>query len=382
MKKIVYAVVFVLLIAGIYWFSSRPEIPEVSVAEIGQGEVEALVANTRAGTIRSCQRSKLSLQSGGTVAELLVKNGDRVQRGQVLLRLWNDDQKARLNQARAQFNAANLAVKEICDSAARDQRDARRAETLAQKKVISDDALDTSRTRAGVSVHSCERVKVEASAAQAQLEMQEALLKQTELVAPFAGVVAEINGEVGEFVPPPPPGVAPPPAVDLIADECLYVRAPIDEVDAAAIQVGMPARLSLDAFRGQTFAGTVSRIAPYVQDYEKQARTVDVEARFDQTPANVQLLVGYSADIEVILNRHEKVLRVPTEAVFDGNQVLVLNSKNVLEKREFETGLANWTWTEVKSGLQAGDKVLLTLDTPGAVDGAEVAPTPQVKTHD
>ena len=107
-----------------------------------------------------------------------------------------------------------------------------------------------------------------------------------------------------------------------------------------------------------------------------------MEARFDQPPANVQLLVGYSADIEVILNHHEKVLRVATEAVFDGNQVLVLNSKNVLEKREFETGLANWTWTEVKSGLQAGDKVLLTLDTPGAVDGAEVAATAQEQTHD
>lgn len=382
MKKIVSAVVIILLVAGIYWFSSRPEIPQVSVAEIGQGEVEALVANTRAGTIRSCQRSKLSLQSGGTVAELLVKNGDRVQQGQVLLRLWNGDQKARLSQARAQLDSANLAVREICGSAARDQRDAKRAVTLANKKVISEDALDTSRTRAEVSSFSCERAKVDSSAAQAQLELQQALLQQTELVAPFAGVVAEINGEVGEFVTPSPPGVATPPAVDLIADECLYVRAPIDEVDAAAIQVGMPARLSLDAFRGQTFAGTVSRIAPYVQDYEKQARTVDVEARFDQPPANVQLLVGYSADIEVILNRHEKVLRVPTEAVFDGNQVLVLNSKNVLEKREFETGLANWTWTEVKSGLQSGDKVLLTLDTPGAVDGAEVAPTAQEKAHD
>ncbi len=373
MKKIVIGLVVILLVAGFYLFASQPEIPQVKVAELGQGEVEALVANTRAGTVRSCQRSKLSLHAGGTVAELLVKNGDRVQQGQVLLRLWNDDQKARLNQARAQLDAANLAVKEICDSAARDQRDAKRSEALAKKNVISDDALDTARTRAGVSAHSCERAKVESSAAQSQLELQQALLEQTQLVAPFAGVVAEINGEVGEFVTPSPPGVATPPAVDLIADDCLYVRAPIDEVDAAAIKVGMPVRLTLDAFRGQTFAGTVSRIAPYVQDYEKQARTVDVEARFDQPPQDVQLLVGYSADIEVILNRRDNSLRVPTEAVFDSNQVLVLNDKSVLEKRSFETGLTNWTWTEVKSGLQAGDWVLLTLDTPGAEEGAKVA---------
>ncbi|HVL00467.1 MAG TPA: efflux RND transporter periplasmic adaptor subunit [Dongiaceae bacterium] len=373
MKKVAYVVAALLIVAGLFWLSSRPEIPKVKVATLDQGAVESLVANTRAGTIRSCQRSKLSLQSGGTVSELLVKNGDRVEKGQVLLRLWNGDQRARLNQARAQLDAANLAVREICGNAARDQRDAKRAETLAKKNVISDDALDTSRTRAEVASHTCERTKVETSAAQAQLELQEALLQQTELLAPFAGVVAEINGEVGEFVTPSPPGVATPPAVDLIADDCLYVRAPIDEVDAAAIKVGMPARLTLDAFRGQTFTGTVTRIAPYVQDFEKQARTVDVEAHFDQPPENVQLLVGYSADIEVILSHRDKTLRAPTEAVFDGNQVLVLNANNILEKRTFEPGLANWTWTEVKSGLQAGDRVLLTLDVPGAEAGAEVA---------
>lgn len=380
MKKILIGLAVIGLLAGVYVLTSRPELPQVKVAEVSTGEVESLVANTRAGTIRSCQRSKLSLQAGGRVAELLVKNGDRVAQGQVLLRLWNDDQKARLNQAAAQYDAANLAVKEICDSAARDQRDARRAEGLAKKNVISDDALDVARTRAGVSGHSCERARVESRAAQAQLEMQKALLKQTELVAPFAGVVAEINGEVGEFVTPSPPGVATPPAVDLIADDCLYVRAPIDEVDAAAIRVGMPARITLDAFRNRTFAGTVSRIAPYVQDYEKQARTVDVEARFDQPPTDVQLLVGYSADIEVILSRRENAVRIPTEAVFDGNNLLVLNDRQVLEKRRFEPGLANWTWTEAKSGVQAGDRVLTTLDVAGAEAGAEVVLEPAAVT--
>jgi len=170
--------------------------------------------------------------------------------------------------------------------------------------------------------------------------------------------------------------VATPPAVDLIADNCLYVRAPIDEVDAAAIRMGMPARITLDAFRGRTFTGVVTRIAPYVQDYEKQARTVDVEARFEPLPTDIQLLIGYSADIEVILQRHSNVLRVPTEAIFDTNHVLALNQDNVLEKRSIEIGLSNWSWSEVKSGLKAGDRVLLTLDTPGAVDGAKVVVKP------
>src|SRR5690606_17948138 len=105
----------------------------------------------------------------------------------------------------------------------------------------------------------------------------------------------------------------------------------------------------------------------------KQARTVDVEARFEPMPGDVRLLVGYSADVEVILSRQDDSLRVPTEAVFDQNQVLVVNGEHVLEKRQFEPGLGNWTWTEVRSGLQPGDQVLLSLDTPGAVEGARVA---------
>lgn len=376
MKKAALIIVIFALLSGVIYWMNQPDIPLVKVAILDQGTVESLVANTRAGTIRSCQRSKLSLSAGGTVAELHVKNGDRVTQGQLLLRLWNDDQKARLQQAIAQKDAADLAVKEICDAAARDARDAQRAETLARKKVISEDSLDSTRTKAEISVHSCERAKVEANAASAQQALQQALLDQTQLVAPFDGVVAEINGEVGEFVTPSPPGVATPPAVDLIADDCLYVRAPIDEVDAAAIQVGMPARITLDAFRGKRFTGVVTRIAPYVQDYEKQARTVDVEARFEPIPDDVKLLVGYSADIEVILDQHENVLRLPTEAIFDQDQVLVLNSEHVLEQRTFKAGLSNWTWTEIVSGLQAGEQVLLSLDTAGAEAGAKVSIEP------
>jgi len=376
MKKLLIVVILLAAAAAVIWWFNRPDIPQVTVATLDSGPVEALVANTRAGTIRSCQRSKLSLTTGGTVAALHVKNGDRVEQGQLLMELWNADQRARVDQATAQLDAARVAVKEICDGAARDRREAQRAETLARKKVISDDALDTATTRAEVSEHSCARAKVEVQAAQAQRELHAALLEQTRLVAPFAGVVAEINGEVGEFVTPSPPGIPTPPAVDLIADECLYVRAPIDEVDAAAIRTGMPARISLDAFRGQTFNAVVTRIAPYVQDYEKQARTVDVEAEFSPVPEDITLLVGYSADIEVILQQRSNVLRVPTEAIFDQNQLLVVNADNVLEQRTITAGLSNWTWTEISDGAKAGERVLLSLDTPGATAGARVVVTP------
>ncbi len=376
MRKILIALIIMLGLGGLFYWLNRTEIPQVRVATLETGLVESLVANTRAGTVRSCRRSKLSLPLGGTVATLHVKNGDRVQQGQLLLELWNNDQKARLEQAQAHLRATRLNVEEICHRAAHDKRELDRAETLARKKVISSEALDSARTKADISTHTCERAGVETKVAETQVSLQQALLDQTQLKAPFSGVVAEINGEVGEFVTPSPPGIVTPPAVDLIADDCLYVRAPIDEVDAAAIQVGMPARITLDAFRGQFFTGVVTRIAPYVQDYEKQARTVDIEAHFKPMPTEVTLLVGYSADIEVILQHNDSTLRVPTEAVIELNKVMLVGTDNVLSLREFEPGLANWTWTEAKSGLTAGDRVLLSLDATGAEAGARVQVAP------
>ena len=199
----------------------------------------------------------------------------------------------------------------------------------------------------------------------------QANLARTRLLAPFDGVIAEINGERFEFVTPSPLGVATPPVVDIIDNACFYVTAPIDEVDAADIQVGMPARISMDAFRDEHFSGRVRRIADYVLDIEKQARTVDVEVVFDQAPEGKNLLAGYSADIEVILDVRQDVVRVPTEAVMDGRRVYVfLPEEGRLAVRSIRIGLSNWDWSEVLEGVSPEEWVIVNVDNPDLEDGA------------
>jgi HlyD family secretion protein len=375
MKKTLLIVVSILVVTAIYWQLNREEVIAVRLAKVEQGRVEATVANTRAGTIKACQRSRLSMPIGGQVADLLVDEGDQVEKGQVLIQLWNEDQQARVAEADTRVTAAEESVKESCHNAALDTREYKRKQGLAAKKLVSEEALDTAQTRASVSSFACAKARAGVETAQATLALQTALFEKTRLRAPFGGVVAEINGEVGEFITPSPPGIATPPAVDLIALDCLYVSAPIDEVDAAAIELNMPARISLDAFRGRIFKGRVSRIAPYVKEFEKQARTVDIEVAFDALPEDLTLLIGYSADIEIILSQRESALRIPTEAVIDGNRVLFFDAATgLLEERQFKPGLSNWTSTEVVEGLSEGDDILLSLDTEGAVDGARVEP--------
>ena len=194
------------------------------------------------------------------------------------------------------------------------------------------------------------------------------------MFAPFDGIIGAINGELYEFVTPSPLGVPTPPVVDIIGVNCFYVTAPIDEVDVAGIQLNMPVRITLDAFARRQFTGHVRRIADYVLDVEKQARTVDVEAAFDSPEDFKVLLAGYSADIEIVLESRPNVIRVPTEAVIDGRRVYVFSeSSGRIQLRTIKPGLSNWDHTEVLEGVTPGELVVLNADQAGLHDGAAAA---------
>jgi len=103
---------------------------------------------------------------------------------------------------------------------------------------------------------------------------------------------------------------------------------------------------------------------------EKQARTVEVEVEFDHSSTAPYLLVGYSADIELVVAARDDVVRIPTPALMPGNRVLVLGASGVLEERRIDIGLSNWEFTEVKSGLVRGDHVVSSLEREGVKAGA------------
>jgi HlyD family secretion protein len=213
----------------------------------------------------------------------------------------------------------------------------------------------------------CRAAAEQTRVSQARIEAAQARLERTLLRAPFAGTVAEINGEIGEFVTPSPVGIPTPPAVDVVDTSCIYITAPIDEVDAPRVREGMPARVTLDAFRDRSFPAHVRRVAPYVLDVEKQARTVEVEAGIDEL-GDALLLPGYSADVEVILAERTDVLRIPTRALIEGKRVYVLEGDTV-RSREVTAGIGNWEHTEITAGIEAGARVIVSIDREGLADG-------------
>lgn len=370
-RRLLIALAIVAVPALVVWRATRPDPIPVRATKIDRGRVERTVANTRAGTVNACRRAKLAPPSGGAIAALPVREGDRVSAGQVLLELWNEDTAAQARMAVEQSRSVVLRAEEVCVSAATSAREAARASNLHRDGLLPDDQLDRAISSATTLRAACSAARADVQQGEARVAAARATLTRTVLRAPFAGVVAKITGEVGEFTTPSPPGIPTPPAVDLIDDSCLYVSAPIDEVDVARVRVGQPAYITIDALAGQRFAGRVRRVAPYVLDLEKQARTVDVEVEF-LNPEDVKtLLVGYSADAEVVLDVRENVIRVPTQALLEGNRVLVLTD-NTLYERRLRTGLANWQYTEVFSGVQPGDAIVLSVERKGLVPGARV----------
>ena len=370
-RRVIITLVIVGLAAGGLWYAKRPKPIDVTVEAAEIGLVEETVANTRAGTVNACRRAKLSPGIGGQIAILGVREGDKVKAGKLLLSLWNKDLLAEIELSRAEASASVANAESACLQAEVAHREADRLSRLTVRGAVSEDTVDKAQTEAKAMSAKCDSARASARVADARIDVARAKLERTELIAPFDGVVAEVNGELNEYVTPSPPGIPTPPAVDLIDNTCFYVTAPIDEVDATKISLAQSARVSLDAFGDRRFPGTVRRIAPYVLDLEKQARTVDVEVEFTNPKDIETLLAGYSADVEIILDAKPNTLRVPTEAVLDDNRVyLFLSDEGVLEERNVKTGMSNWDHTEVLEGLEAGDLVVTSVDRDGVEDGA------------
>lgn len=360
----------IFLAGGVAWYKMRPKEIDVTVVQASRGIVEKVVANTRAGTLNACRKANLSPGSGGQINILTVDEGDTVKKGELLLELWNADLKAEAARAESEIEAAEAKASVTLLQAEIANRNAERMRRLIRDNAISEQDADKTLTEAKVMQATYEAAVTEVIAGKSRLGVIKAQLERTRLVAPFDGIIAKVNGELNEYVTPSPPGIPTPPAIELLDTSCFYVTAPIDEVDAPAVKINMEARVLMDAFGDRHFAARVRRIDPFVLDVEKQARTVDVEVEFSNAEDTKDFLAGYSADVEIIIEVQHDTLRIPTQALLDGNRVYVyLQGEGRLREKTLRTGLSNWDNTEVLEGLQEGDNVVVSTDKPGLQDG-------------
>jgi HlyD family secretion protein len=368
-RWILFGIALIIFVVLLRFTVFAPDVLEVRTAAVERGLVEQTVTNTRAGTVEVRLRAELSPQIGGLVVALPHRQGDRVEAGDVVVELDSRAQRAELASARTAVEAARAQADEACLAAELAEKELIRVRNLHARGIASDQNLDLLSTDRDRTRAACNAARAAIGQAESHVLAAEVQLEFTQLRAPFAGTVAELSTELGEYITPSPPGLPIPPVIDLLDPTSIYVSAPIDEVDAERIGTGQAVRVTVDSRRDQSFAGTVVRVAPYVLDILEQNRTVEVEVELDDPRSLAGVLPGTSADVEVILEFRDDALRIPASAVAEGGRVLIL-ADGVLVEKTIEVGLRNWRFAEVVDGLELGEKVVVVRNSPDIQPGA------------
>jgi HlyD family secretion protein len=188
--------------------------------------------------------------------------------------------------------------------------------------------------------------------------------------APFEGIVAEKNIEVGQLSQIT--AVIPLAPIRLIDTQPRYVTVEIDEVDLPKVRLGMQARVKVLAVRREPFKAVVRKVIPFVSSVREQDRTSEVELNLESE--DILLPAGASADVEIVTATKSDVTVVLSRTVLgrgSGRYVFTLRGQRVL-KRPVVVGLTGYNLTEIVSGLDVGEQVVMPSERVELTDGLAV----------
>ena len=339
----------VIVVAAIFFIALSVGSKPVSVKaiELKPGELRVIVNATTTSTIKSETEVTLSAQRTGRVVKLPIKEGDLVRAGALIAQLDLSEESVQtenvLLQSKATYEEAGKNLK--------------RVEDLFQKGMVAQQDLDASRRAYEVA-----QSQYKAAAADAVVKKDYSVIR-----APFDGVIAKKTAEVGEILMPGKE------IVTIVNPDKIYVLATIDEVDVGRLKIGQPVAITVDAFPGEKFEGSIRRISPIVSGGKLETRTADVWVYFNKKDARIK--PGMSSDIEILITTLQDVLSVPSQAVIEREgkkQAFVAigsdlkpGAKAVAKLKPVEIGVTNWSYTEVTKGLSAGEFVITTPEATG-----------------
>jgi HlyD family secretion protein len=346
----------------------RPRPLAVEAVSAAWGPVQDAVTNSESGTIKVRTRARLSVERAGTVAALPYREGAKVARGAPLVVLDSTTAVAHRDAARRDLDAAVAAHESAHAAEVLASRLLTRTQELRARGMAAEAALDEARSRADVARAEMRLTEARVESARAAVRVATDELSHMMVLAPFAGVIARRNVDLGESVTP---GQV---VIELFDPGRPYVSCPIDERDAGRLREGLSARVTIDTYPGQSWRGHVRWVAPLVEEAREQNRTLEVEIDLDPAVKLPDLRPGLTADAEIVLARKDRALRIPAGALLEGPRVMVVSAGRA-ESRRVSTGLRDWNWVEIRTGLAAGEPVITSLDRPGLKPGARVAPT-------
>jgi HlyD family secretion protein len=327
----------VVLAGGGWWLAGRDD-SQVTyrTARIERGSLQAAVAAT--GTVNPVSQVQVGTQVSGQVRELLVDFNSEVRQGQLIARIDPETFEYRLRQATADLEAARASVltaqanvQQALAQASRAgvelqeaQRDLERKQGLVAQNFISPAEADTARAKAATLVEAYKATQAMVDVARAQVQAAQATVKQrdaqlaqarvdlerTQIRSPVDGIVIKRSVEAGQTV-----------AASLQAPELfviarnlsdMQVEASIDESDVARVRVGQPAGFTVDAFPGRSFEGQVRQVRKAAVNSQNVITYVAVVGF---TNVSSQLLPGMTANVRIVTDTRDDVLKVPNAAL-------------------------------------------------------------------
>lgn len=357
------------------------------LAKVTRGDVARSVVAT--GKIHPITQVEVKSKASGIVEKLFADINDRVQKGQPLAQLDQEEIQAQVNAQRAQLAAAeaNVATLEAAIEqdkvnaaapdlpmykATLDRNQAMHRDGIVSRQTLDDanrDYLaaltrrDAAKAQIGVDNAKLKQARAQVQQAQSSLKQLEEQLGYTTILAPMDGEILSRDVEIGDAVSSILVLGSTATLVMTEGDTSeVYVQGKVDEADIAHVYMGQPARIKVESFRGRIFEGKVTKIAP--MGVEKDNVTT-FEVRVSISNTGGELKSQMTANAEILLDEHKGVLTVPESAViYDAsrNASVAIPDKHQKEgfrKIPVKVGLSNGSVTEILSGLKEGDQVVL-----------------------
>jgi HlyD family secretion protein len=299
-----------------------------SVAKNSSGKVETvqmalvrredITSRVRApGKIEAKTRVQVSADIMGRIVKLLVKEGDRVRKGQLMLQLDDTQYRSSFAQSRASVVAAEARLREATTTLRINEASFKRQRALYDQKLLSQAEWEQAQSANETAKVSAATAAEDATRAKAALDAAQDNLSKTSFKAPFDGVVSALNVEQGENVIMGTMNNVGTQILTVSDLSRMLVRADVDETDIVDLKTGQKVKISVDAVPDTTFAGTVTEIG----NTAKRSITSTVEGQtdfevkvvFDNTVPQVR--PGMTADVSIDTGTHPKTLAVPIQAV-------------------------------------------------------------------
>ncbi|MFH1599516.1 MAG: efflux RND transporter periplasmic adaptor subunit [Pseudomonadota bacterium] len=357
----IIAVMALLLVVKSLRGESRTEVEVVLASE--QDIRPSILAS---GLLAYLDEVNLTAELVAKVEEILVKEGDKVEKGQLLLRLDPETYRNAIEREEASQRQSKISIERQRLALALAETRLKRGEELLGRQMIGQsefDDLRNARDLASVELRSSQESLRRAEAILSEAREQ---LQKTDIRAPIGGTIVALPIKVGETAIPSTMSLAGASLMKIADTSAIQAELKVDEADIARIRMGQQAEVVAAAHQDTPLQGKVAQIAlaPSLEP-GSQGRSYQVDVLLD-VPEDLGLRSGMSARADIFLGDGGKTLAVPVEAVVteeseDGQvkRFVWVDRDGSARKVEIETGLSDDRWEAVASGLDLGDRVIV-----------------------